>query len=283
MTFEALALSEPLLRAAAANGYQQPTEIQKRAIPIILQGRDLMASAQTGTGKTAAFVLPILERLARNPVRSHPGPRVLVLTPTRELATQVEQEVRKLSRYSRCTSGSIVGGVSYTPQERLLSQPVDILPLPEGIEIRPVDDTMIRQIFNAAAEAAQDHWNFVPPDEDDFAAWQDDTNFDPSLWMIAWEGDEVVGTVMNFINKEENQKFNRKRGYTENICTRRAWRKQGVASALLTHSIQMFIDMGMEETALGVDTENPSGALNIYKGVGYTEFERHITYRKPLS
>ncbi|MFN2145864.1 MAG: GNAT family N-acetyltransferase, partial [Anaerolineales bacterium] len=76
---------------------------------------------------------------------------------------------------------------------------------------------------------------------------------------------------------------NRKRGYTESIATRRPWHKKGIASALLTRSIQMFIDMGMEETALGVDTENPSGALKLYQGVGYVEDKRQITYRKLLN
>jgi GNAT superfamily N-acetyltransferase len=184
---------------------------------------------------------------------------------------------------------SLVSDLGFEPirygigMTRPCSQPVEVLPLPEGIEIRPVKEDKVRQIFNAVVEAAQDHWNFVPPEEEDFLAWQDDPNYNPSLWVVAWEDNEVVGTVMNFINQEENKKFNRKRGYTENICTRRPWRKRGVASALLTHSIQMFIDMGMEETALGVDTENPSGALNIYKSVGYVEDKRHITYRKPLT
>jgi ribosomal protein S18 acetylase RimI-like enzyme len=141
---------------------------------------------------------------------------------------------------------------------------------------------MIRQIFYATVEAAQDHWNFVQPEEEDFLAWQDNPTFDPSLWAVAWEGDEVVGTVLNFIDKEYNKNY-RKRGYTENICTRRPWRRKGIARALLTQSIQMFIDMGMEETALGVDTENPSGALKLYQDVGYVEEKRHVTYRKQLS
>ncbi|MBN2044880.1 MAG: GNAT family N-acetyltransferase [Anaerolineales bacterium] len=166
---------------------------------------------------------------------------------------------------------------------RPCSQPVDILPLPEGVEIRPVEDNLVRQIFNAIVESFQDHWNFVEPDEKDFIAWQDDPDFDPSLWVVAWDGDQVVGTVLNYINKEENQNFNRKRGYTENICTRRPWRRQGIARALLTHSIRMFQEMGMEETALGVDTENTSGALNLYQDVGYRETRRHITYRKPMN
>ncbi len=127
LSFQEFKLAEPLLRGLAASGFVQPTEIQSKALPVALQGRDLMASAQTGTGKTAAFVLPALQRLlvpSKGPGR---GPRVLVLTPTRELAGQVESVVQELGRFTRLRIGSIVGGVSYLPQERLLRSPLDIL------------------------------------------------------------------------------------------------------------------------------------------------------------
>ncbi|MEJ2511570.1 MAG: GNAT family N-acetyltransferase, partial [Anaerolineales bacterium] len=81
---------------------------------------------------------------------------------------------------------------------------------------------------------------------------------------------------------KENQKYNRLRGYTEDISVRRPWRRQGVARALLTQSIQMFIDMGMDETDLAVDAENPNGALQLYKSVGYEPFRTSMVYRKPL-
>jgi len=127
MSFTKLQLSAPLLRAVEACRFEQPTEIQNRAIPVILAGGDLMASAQTGTGKTAAFVLPILERLiAKAPAPGH-GPRCVVLTPTRELATQVTADIRKLSRFCRSTFGTIIGGVSFSPQHHLLSRPMDLL------------------------------------------------------------------------------------------------------------------------------------------------------------
>ncbi|MDH5299933.1 MAG: DEAD/DEAH box helicase, partial [Gammaproteobacteria bacterium] len=101
--------------------------IQSEAIPVVLEGRDLMASAQTGTGKTAAFVLPALELLTRWARKPGNGPRVLVLTPTRELATQVTDNIRLFSRFSRVFSGSLVGGVPYPPQIRMLAKPQDIL------------------------------------------------------------------------------------------------------------------------------------------------------------
>ena len=127
MTFDQLALPPSILKAITEAGYTTPTPIQEQAIPEALAGHDLMASAQTGTGKTAAFVLPSLQRLATpSPVNSR-GPRVLVLTPTRELANQVTEAADKYGRHLRFRIGSIVGGVAYPPQMRLLSQPLDIL------------------------------------------------------------------------------------------------------------------------------------------------------------
>jgi superfamily II DNA/RNA helicase len=122
-----MALAAPLLRGLAACGFETPTEIQTRAIPVALQGRDVLASAQTGTGKTAAFVLPALQMLLKPPRKAGIGPRVLVLTPTRELAVQIEKVFRELGRFTRPQSGIIVGGVSYGPQDRLLRNKLDIL------------------------------------------------------------------------------------------------------------------------------------------------------------
>jgi mycothiol synthase len=165
---------------------------------------------------------------------------------------------------------------------RPCSLPVEITPLPEGIEVRPVEEAHMRKIFDASAEAFRDHWGYVEPTETDYLRWLEDPNRDPSIWKVAWAGDEVVGMVGNFIDKDSNETFNRKRGYTEDISVRRQWRRQGVARALLTRSIQMFIDMGMVETYLGVDTENPNGALQLYTSVGYQQERVGITYRKEL-
>ncbi len=127
MSFESLNLNPSILKALTEAGYTQPTPIQQQAIPAAIEGRDLMASAQTGTGKTAAFMLPSLNRIA-TPSASHSrGPRVLVLTPTRELAAQVNDAARKYGKFMRARTVSIVGGMPYPVQNKLLSQPVDIL------------------------------------------------------------------------------------------------------------------------------------------------------------
>lgn len=127
MPFSKLGLSDPILQAVAELGYTEPTEIQKQAIPVILSGRDLVAAAQTGTGKTASFVLPILE--AFNTERKLRGKRIraLILTPTRELAVQVEANVAQYSKYLNLSSMAMVGGVDSVPQKQRLLEGVDIL------------------------------------------------------------------------------------------------------------------------------------------------------------
>ncbi len=127
MQFRELNLDPRTLEAISKLGLTEPTEIQRKAIPVVLSGADLMASAQTGTGKTAAFVLPILQNLFRRPKKAGLGPRALVLTPTRELAIQIDKHTRQFSRFSKITTGLIVGGMSYSPQLKMLRNRVDFL------------------------------------------------------------------------------------------------------------------------------------------------------------
>ncbi len=129
MSFSKLGLSAEIVRAVTAKGYTEPTPIQKQAIPVILSGRDLLAGAQTGTGKTAGFTLPILQRLS---ARSTNGPsrspvRTLILTPTRELAAQVEESVRDYGKFLNISSMTVFGGVNINPQIRRLKSRVDVL------------------------------------------------------------------------------------------------------------------------------------------------------------
>jgi superfamily II DNA/RNA helicase len=127
LSFDSLKLDPQILRALHSVGYKTPTPIQEKAIPVILEGHDLMASAQTGTGKTAAFILPALNLLATpHPIKER-GPRILVLTPTRELAAQVNEAARKYGTFIKAKTTSIVGGMPYPLQNKLLSQPLDIL------------------------------------------------------------------------------------------------------------------------------------------------------------
>ena len=131
MKFDELGLAEPLLRAVQEHGYDTPTPIQAQAIPMVLSGGDLLAGAQTGTGKTAGFVLPMLQRLMAQPAardaRGRAPIRALILTPTRELAAQVEESVRVYGKYSKLSSMVMFGGVGMQPQIDKLKRGVDIL------------------------------------------------------------------------------------------------------------------------------------------------------------
>lgn len=126
--FAALDLIEPLQRALASEGYTAPTPVQAKSIPSLLSGRDLLGVAQTGTGKTAAFTLPMLQHLAAPGARPRPGkPRALVLTPTRELANQIGDSARVYGRHLRLRTAVVLGGVPIGRQIKALSAPVDIL------------------------------------------------------------------------------------------------------------------------------------------------------------
>jgi ATP-dependent RNA helicase RhlE len=128
MNFTDFGLSQPLLRAVGDEGYTEPTAIQEQAIPHVLAGRDLLGCAQTGTGKTAAFALPILERLMRDSdVLGRRKPRVLVLSPTRELAAQIDASFGAYGRYARISHTVVFGGVNINRQIQALSRGVDVL------------------------------------------------------------------------------------------------------------------------------------------------------------
>ena len=127
MSFLSLGLSQPILAAVAEKGYTTPSPIQAQAIPAVLAGKDVMAAAQTGTGKTASFVLPILERLSTGPRVKSNQVRTLVLTPTRELAAQVADNIEAYGKNLLLSSTVVYGGVKINPQMMRLRRGVDIL------------------------------------------------------------------------------------------------------------------------------------------------------------
>jgi mycothiol synthase len=169
-----------------------------------------------------------------------------------------------------------------THMVRDLDQPIPLKPMPSGLEVRPVKQEEIWPIVLAMKEAFLDAWGARDPGREELEAWMREPTFTPKLWKVAWDHDQVAGSILNFINHDENREYGRKRGYTEDITTRRPWRKRGLASALLAQSMQMFKDMGMTETALSVDSENLSGALQLYESLGYRKVKQQIIYRKPM-
>ena len=156
------------------------------------------------------------------------------------------------------------------------------LPLPEGIEVRPAKPEHFRQIWEAEREIFADEWAEPEWPDEWYERWINKPNLQPELWQIAWHDDEVAGMVRSYISKPENEEFNRKWGYTENIGIRRPYRGNGLAKALIARSLQIVKNQGMEQAALGVDAENPSGALHLYKSMGFQEYQRWKTYRKSI-
>ncbi len=166
---------------------------------------------------------------------------------------------------------------------RDLAEPIDVPPMPEGLEIRPVPETHYRATVLAMDEAFRDHWGHSPFTDEMYEQWIKQPNLDPSLWKVAWAGDEIAAGVLNFIDKEANTQFNIQRGWTDPIFTRRPWRKRGLAHALIMRSLQMFKEMGMTEAMLGVDTQNPSGAYRLYESCGFKSVMHSAVYEKDLA
>ena len=134
-TFDSLGLSSDVLKAVADAGYQTPTPIQAQAIPYVLMGRDILGCAQTGTGKTASFTLPMIDILAQGRARAR-MPRSLILTPTRELAAQIAENFQTYGKYNKLTMALLIGGESFGPQVEKLDRGVDVLIATTGRLIR---------------------------------------------------------------------------------------------------------------------------------------------------
>lgn len=129
MSFKELGLNKPIVKAVTEQGYENPTLVQEQTIPLVIEGKDIIASAQTGTGKTAAFALPILQNLFDRQDASKRGKKIraLIVSPTRELTIQIEENFKKYSKYTNLRTGIVYGGVSFEPQKDVLRKGVDIL------------------------------------------------------------------------------------------------------------------------------------------------------------
>lgn len=166
---------------------------------------------------------------------------------------------------------------------RDLHQPIPEAPLPAGLEIRPVTPDQYRAIFDAEVEAFRDHWGSHEPTPEAFDNTYGKAEFEPDLWVVAWDGDEVAGVVQNWIWPEENQTLGVSRGWLEHISVRRPWRRQGLATAMTAESLRRFAARGLQEGMLGVDADNPNGALGLYRGLGFEVFSRSSPYRREFA
>jgi mycothiol synthase len=165
---------------------------------------------------------------------------------------------------------------------RPMTEPIPEAPLPDGLEIRPVVEADHRRIWDADEEAFRDHWGVAERTEEDFERWFSFPNLDTSLWRVAWDGDEVAGSVFSLIWPEENATLGINRGWLEHISVRRPWRKRGLATALIAETLRLYREMGLEQAALGVDSENPTGALRLYESLGFRRHRTGISFRKPI-
>jgi ribosomal protein S18 acetylase RimI-like enzyme len=206
-------------------------------------------------------------------------------------ATHPEDLPKKIMTFAAATD---VSGVrlcekhGFTPDMYLadMVRPnlVDIpdAPMPEGLTVRTPTPEEYRKVWEADVEAFRDHHGASEPQESWFDEFLADPNFDPSLWRIAWDGDEVAGGVRSFIDKEQNEAFGRLRGWTEDISTRRPYRQRGLARSLLCQSLEALRDAGMEEAALSVHTDSPTGAYRLYESVGFVIERRDFFYTKDM-
>ena len=157
-------------------------------------------------------------------------------------------------------------------------------PLPAGFDVRPVKPEHMRRIWEAQREMNDGLFENVAEDwlEEKYPAWLEDPSHTPELWQVAWDGDQLAGTVLSRIDPGENEDRTRKRGYTEHIFVRPQWRRRGLASALIARSLQVLKAQGMHEAELGVDSENESAAFRLYQRIGYTTFCVDTWFRKPM-
>lgn len=155
-------------------------------------------------------------------------------------------------------------------------------PLPDGSETRPVEDDHLRAIWEADNEAFRDHQGFVEPTDEDWERFRDEAAQGTDLWRVAWAGDSVVGQVRTRVREGEAEALGRRRAWTEDISTRRDWRGRGVASALIASSLHQLAGLGFDEAALGVDLDNPTGALGVYERMGYQVVHRQTQYSRPV-
>lgn len=155
-------------------------------------------------------------------------------------------------------------------------------PMPAGLEIRPVTPDQHEAIWRANREAFRDHWGGADESLEQLQRILGDPDTDPTLWLIAWDGDEIAGGVWNAIRAAENEAHGLRRGWLDSVFTRRPWRRRGLAGALIGRSLTLLRERGMTSAILGVDADNPTGALGLYESAGFVEHDRFVALRKPL-
>ena len=160
---------------------------------------------------------------------------------------------------------------------------ITVPPMPDGLELRPVARDHYRAIWEASAEAFRDHWGEQEWTEADWKRFETDPhNADPRFWRVGWDGDQVAGAIVTTVPVEENERYGRARAYVAMVSVRRAWGRRGLARALLASSLAGAREAGFTSAALGVDTESPTGATDLYRSLGFRPARTFTAWRKPL-
>ena len=170
----------------------------------------------------------------------------------------------------------------YIDMMRPTLEAIDQPPLPDGLELRAVAPSQHEAIWRANREAFRDHWGGADESIEQLQRILGDPDTDPSLWLIAWDGDEIAGGVWNDIHPAENEAFGVRRGWLGSVFTRRPWRRRGLASALIGRSLALLQERGMTSAMLSVDDDNPPGAQALYEAAGFRVHDQFIALRKPL-
>ncbi len=165
---------------------------------------------------------------------------------------------------------------------RDLTQPIEIPPMPEGLEVRQVTIADTPKLWIADNEAFLDHWGGIDDSPAAYQRWVDESTFDPSLHVVAFDGDEIAGAVINAIYPEANALQGVLHGWLDSVFTRRAWRGRGLARALVARSLVLLRDRGMTEGILGADADNETGAIGVYTSNGFVVREKFTAYRRPF-
>jgi len=155
-------------------------------------------------------------------------------------------------------------------------------PMPDGLEARPVTRDQYRTIWEASAEAFRDHWGEEEWTDEDWTRFDANPDHaDASLWRIGWDGDQVAGAILTHPQVDENERYDRRRVYVAMVSVRRAWRRRGLARALLAGSLAAAREAGYTSATLGVDSDSPTGATALYESLGFATEKTFTAYRKP--
>ncbi|MBI3241644.1 MAG: GNAT family N-acetyltransferase [Chloroflexi bacterium] len=207
----------------------------------------------------------------------------------RDFPPGLPKKLNVFCRDTQTTVKALFEARGMTPARYFLTMQCDlrtelpIAPVPDGLVIRQFRPGDGEAAYAAFEEAFQDHWGYEPLPLEVFRHdFLDAPHFRPELWLLAWDGDQAAGFNFNFVNPGYIERVGRKEGHVAEVGVRRPWRKRGLATALLTQTLRLLREAGMDYALLGVDAENPYQAGRLYENVGFRETRRNVVYRKTL-